>query len=63
MTNVPAGATHRYYISYHSPVFYKWAIYGYDLRSDQPYYGWFRWNGLRWEADNGVDETRFERIF
>jgi hypothetical protein len=59
--DIPGGATHRS-TSYGYPQYYKWVIYGYGVESHEPFYGWFWWNGKRWEYDGGVNSDRFEKI-
>lgn len=57
----PPGATH-YSDTYDITVWYKYAIYGHGVESHAPFWGWFWWNGKRWEYDGGVNSDRFERI-
>lgn len=57
----PTGATHVS-IAYNTVNWYKYAIYGYGVESNDPFWGWFWWNGKKWVYDGGVNSDRFERI-
>lgn len=61
ITSPPPGATH-YSNVYGIITWYKYAIYGYGIESHNPFWGWFWWNGKKWEYDGGVNSDRFERI-